>query len=130
MVENRQFNMKVLVIEDDNFLVNAYRIKFGELGYETKIAKDGIEALEILKTWEPEIVVLDIVMPNMDGYEFLEKMRAMDKYKKTPVLIASNLGQPEDMTRARALGADNYVVKGNLSLAELVTKLEELIPKK
>ena len=121
--------MKVLVIEDDSFLVNAYRIKFGNIGYETKIALDGIEALKILEQWTPDVLILDIVMPNMDGYEFLEKLRANPKYKTIPVLISSNLGQPEDMEKANKLGASNYVVKGNLSLEELVNKLEELIPK-
>jgi CheY-like chemotaxis protein len=122
--------MKVLVIEDDKFLVNAYRIKFEKLGYEIRIAGDGLEALKMLNEWEPEILILDLVMPNMDGYEFLEKLRAMDKYKSIPVLISSNLSQPEDKEKASKLGANNYVVKGNLSLTELVEKLEELIPKK
>lgn len=121
--------MKILVVEDDNFLANAYRIKFADLGYEAKIAADGEAALKTLETWEPEVVVLDLVMPNMDGYEFLENMRAMSKYKNTPVLVSTNLGQPEDMDRAKKLGADNYVIKGNMSLSDLVKKLEELIPK-
>lgn len=121
--------MKVLVIEDDNFLVNAYRVKFGNMGYDTRIALDGNEALKVLEEWEPEIVILDLVMPNMDGYEFLEKMRAIEKYKDTPVLISSNLGQPEDIERATKLGANSYVIKGNLSLSDLVKKIEELIPK-
>ncbi len=121
--------MKVLVIEDDNFLVNAYRVKFGNMGYDTRIALDGNEALKVLEEWEPEIVILDLVMPNMDGYEFLEKMRAIEKYRDTPVLISSNLGQPEDIERATKLGANSYVIKGNLSLSDLVKKIEELIPK-
>ena len=122
--------MKVLIVEDDSFLVNAYRIKFERLGYETKIAIDGESALKILGEWVPDVVILDLVMPKMDGYEFLEKMRAKPEFLNIPVLVATNLGQPEDVDRARELGANNYVIKGNLSLSELVEKLEELIPKK
>ena len=121
--------MKVLVVEDDSFLVNAYRIKFGRLGYETKMAVDGESALKILSEWTPDVVILDLVMPKMDGYEFLEKMRAVPEYKNIPVLVSTNLGQPEDVDRAKELGANNYVIKGNLSLSDLVNKLEELIPK-
>ena len=122
--------MKVLVVEDDKFLVNAYRVKFEKMGYEIKIALDGVEALEVLGKWRPDVVILDLVMPKMDGYEFLEKMRAIPEYEKIPVLIASNLGQNEDLNKAKEMGANNYVIKGNLSLSELVIKLEELIPKK
>lgn len=130
VVKKDTLNMKVLVIEDDKFLVNAYRIKFEKIGYETRIAEDGVEALKILEEWSPEVVILDLVMPNMDGYEFLEKMRSVDRFKSIPVLISSNLGQPEDIDRATKLGANSYIIKGNLSLTELVAKLEELIPKK
>lgn len=122
--------MKVLVIEDDKFLANAYRIKFEKIGYDAKIAGDGALAFDVLNEWRPDVIILDLVMPKMDGYDFLEKFRTLDKFSDIPVLISSNLGQPEDMEKARKLGVNNYVIKGNLSLADLVNKLEELIPKK
>ena len=108
--------MKTLIVEDDSFLLSAYRLKLEGLGYEIKEALDGAEALKILEWWTPELVILDLMLPKMDGFDFLTKMKADDRWKNVPVLVASNLGQREDIDRAMALGAAGYVVKSDLSL--------------
>ncbi|KKT35330.1 MAG: hypothetical protein UW35_C0013G0020 [Candidatus Collierbacteria bacterium GW2011_GWF2_44_15] len=122
--------MKTLIVEDDSFLLSAYRLKLEGLGYEIKEALDGAEALKILEWWTPELVILDLMLPKMDGFDFLTKMKADDRWKNVPVLVASNLGQREDIDRAMALGAAGYVVKSDLSLEDLVTKINALLPKK
>ncbi len=122
--------MKILVIEDDSFLLNAYRLKLTKLGHDIKMAMNGEEAKKVMEEWLPQAIVLDLMMPTMDGYDFLSEIRKIDRFKKVPVLVASNLGQPEDVERAMKLGADGYVIKENLSLSQLVEKLDELINKK
>ena len=122
-------SMKVLVAEDDRFLANAYRIKFDKLGYEVKIESDGEATLNTLKSWTPDILVLDLLMPIVDGFTVLQKMKADEKLKSIPVLVASNLGQTEDVKRAIALGANDFVVKGNMSLDELTAKMVKLVNK-
>lgn len=122
--------IKVLVAEDDVFLANAYKIKLekGEV-FETRIAVDGNETYKMMIDWMPDVVILDLVMPRKDGYWVLEQMRADQRLAKIPVLVASNLGQTEDIDRAMNLGADDYIVKSDLSLEDLVAKLKNLVEK-
>lgn len=120
---------KILIVEDDEFLINAYRLKLEKAGFEIKIAEDGIVALEVLKSYVPDLIVLDLVMPRKDGFAVLEDMQKDENLKKIPVLVASNLGQKEDVDRSMALGAVDYVVKSEISLEDLVKKILKLIEK-
>ncbi len=121
---------KILVVEDDKFLSSAYRAKLSKSDFEVELARDGSEALEILKKFTPDIILLDLVMPVMDGFATLEEIKKIDKLRKIPVIVASNLGQKEDLDKATALGADDYIIKSDMSLAELVAKLEGIIENK
>jgi DNA-binding response OmpR family regulator len=120
---------KVLIVEDDSFLANAYRVKLSKQGFEIKIAGDGIEALSTLKAFTPDVILLDLVMPNMDGFTFLRTMRADEKIKDIPVIVASNLGQKEDTDEAKKLGAIDFVIKSNLTMQDLVTKINAVTQK-
>lgn len=119
--------MKLLLVEDDDFLLNTYKIKFDEMKYEVMVAKDGEEALNILNSWLPDAIILDLMLPNMDGYQFLEIFKRTKQFEKIPVLVASNLGGEKDIKRAYSLGADDFLVKGDLSLRELVSRLNAII---
>lgn len=118
---------KVLIAEDDKFLGNAYRVKLIKAGFDVVIARDGQETLDALKTSIPDIIILDLVMPVMDGFTALETIKKNDTYKNIPVIVASNLGQKEDIDRALALGAKDFVVKSDLSLDTLIAKVNGLI---
>lgn len=118
---------KVLVVEDDQFLANAYRIKLSKSNFEVKIVSDGVEALKTMEEFIPDVVLLDLIMPNMDGFETLEKMKANDKLKSIPVIISSNLGQKEDVDKAMALGAKDFIIKSNVSIEDIVDKVRKLI---
>ena len=111
---------KLLIIEDDKFMANAMRVRFSEDGFDLKLASNGEEALEILKTFIPRVIIVDLMMPKMDGFETLARIKAQDNLKDIPVIIASNLGQEEDIKRGKNLGAVEYVVKSNLSLDDMV----------
>ena len=117
---------KVLVVEDDRFLISAYRAKLEKAGYEVQIASDGDEALAVLKTFIPEVVLLDLVMPKRDGFSTLAEMKKDPKLATIPVIVTSNLGQKEDIDKAMSLGANDYIIKSDLSIEELVGKLEKV----
>ena len=115
---------KILVVEDDQFLANAYRIKFEKAKIEVKIAKDGEEAMAIVKLFMPDVILLDLVMPRMDGFTVLEKLKADEQTKHIKVIVTSNLGQVEDKERAHALGVDGYIVKSDISIGDIVKMVE------
>lgn len=116
--------MKILIAEDDKFLASAYKVKLTKAGFEVQIAVNGEEALEILEEFTPDVILLDLIMPVKDGFTTLSELKANDKYKSIPVIVASNLGQQEDVEKAKKLGAEDYVVKSNLELNDLVKKAE------
>lgn len=122
-------NLKILVVEDDVFLGNAYKLKLEKAGYTVDIATDGFKAMESLKKQIPSIVLLDLIMPNMDGFSTLEAIRKRPELDKTPIIIASNLGQKEDIDKGLRLGAADYIVKSDLSMKDLIKKVEDTINK-
>jgi len=119
---------KILIIDDDEFLLDMYSIKFRELGYDVEIAFSGADALEkIKKGLEPDAVLVDIVMPNMDGFEFLRQAKKENLLKKSKKVILSNLGQEEDIKKGKELGADDYIVKAYFTPMEVTKKIEALL---
>ena len=121
---------KVLVVEDETFLVKIYAVKLKKEGYEVSIANDGEEAVKMATELKPDLILLDLILPKMNGFEALERMRATETLKGTPVIVLSNLGQEEDIKRAEALGADDYLVKANFSIQDIVAKIRATLEKK
>lgn len=110
---------KILIIEDDAFLVRAYQIQFEKEGMDVQIVMKGSDAMLLLKNEPPHIVLLDLMLPGVSGFDILGAMRKLPKWKNVPVVILSNLGQPEDIRRAKDLGATDYVVKANARINEV-----------
>lgn len=117
---------KILVVEDDKFLANAYRVKLTKAQFEVKLTYDGEEAFRALGSYVPDLILLDLVMPVKDGFAVLEVLKKDDRLKTIPVIVATNLGQKEDVDRAKRLGADDYIVKSELSMKELLKKIRGL----
>lgn len=117
---------KILVAEDDKFLASAYKVKLEKSGFEVRMAGDGEEAVEILKGFEPDVILLDLIMPKMDGFTALEQIRSNPKFARTPIMVASNLGQKEDIERAQKLGATGYIIKSDLSIEDLIKKINQV----
>ncbi len=117
---------KVLMIEDDELLVKMYSTKLSMEGFEVDKVLDGQEALEKLEKNDYDIILLDLMLPKVDGFEVLEKLRVSSwPTAKKPVVVFSNLGQQTDIDRAKKLGANDYLVKANLTPNEVVEKLRE-----
>lgn len=120
---------KVLVVEDETFLVKIYSVKLKKEGYDVHIATDGEEAVRLAAEVKPDLILLDLILPKLNGFEALERMRANPANKSTPVLVLSNLGQEEDIKRATTLGASDYLVKANFSIQDIVAKIKGVLEK-
>ncbi len=118
---------KVLIAEDDKFLSSAYRVKLTKAGFEVQMASDGNEAIAALQTFTPDIILLDLIMPVKDGFTVLAEIKANDSLKNIPVIVASNLGQKEDIEKSRQLGAVDFVVKSDLSLEGVIEKINKIL---
>jgi len=128
---NGSLPYKILIVDDDKFLLNMYSIKFQKEKFEVTTAGDGSEALKRLEGgFVPDAIVLDIVMPVMDGLEFLEKMRGEDLAKEATILILSNQGQSSDIEKAKKLGIDGYIVKATTIPSEVVTEINRMLASK
>lgn len=119
--------MKILVVEDDKFLASAYKVKLEKERNEVVVAKDGQEALLLLENFSPNVIVLDLVMPNMDGFDLLKNIKLSEKHKNIPIVVASNLGQKEDIDKAMKLGATDFIVKSDLSMDDVVNKISSVV---
>ena len=119
---------KVFIVDDDTFLLDMYSLKFSQSGYTVESALGPEAALEKLKSgYVPEVMLLDVVMPTMNGFELLEKMRAEHFAENTIKIILSNRGQQSDIARGEELGAAGYIVKANSTPAEVVARVEDIL---
>lgn len=120
----------VLVIEDDKFLRELLVRKLVGEGFDVQNAISGESAFTILETYNPNIILCDIVLPGgMDGFEILSRIKANPKFTAVPVIVFSNLGQKEDIDRAMALGANDFMVKANFTLDEVSAKIHTVLGK-
>lgn len=120
---------KILIIEDDEMLANLYAEKFKNEGYEVFSSNNGLDGINLADAEIPTIILLDIIMPKMDGFMALKKLRKNEKTKNIPVILLTNLGQEEDVKRGKALGADDYFIKANHTPSEIVAKVKSLVAK-
>ncbi len=118
---------KILVIEDDSFLQGLVASKLAKEGYAVVTAASGEEAVKVADEQKPNLILLDLVLPGMDGFEVLTKIRKNEALKKTPVIVFSNLAEEKDMSRARDLGANDFMIKSNFTLDELAVKIKEML---
>ena len=120
---------KILIIEDDPFLSEMYDAKFTESGFETEIAIDGKQGLAKIKDIQPDLVLLDIVLPKMDGFELLKKLKEKEETKKIPIILLTNLGQKSEVEKGLALGADEYIIKAHFTPTAVVARVREILNK-
>ncbi|MFA5069885.1 MAG: response regulator [Patescibacteria group bacterium] len=114
---------KVLIIEDEKMLSEMYRTKFEMEGFEVAQSFDGKQGLDKARQISPDIILLDIILPKLDGFLVLKELKQDALMKKIPVLLLTNLGQDDDIKKGKALGADGYFIKADHSPAEIVEKV-------
>lgn|SRR3989338_6700988 len=121
--------LKVAIIEDEQFLASMYATKFELEGFAVIRAGDGAEGLRLIKESKPDMVLLDVVMPRVDGFEVLSNLRSDPSTAKLPVILLTNLGQRADIEKGLKLGANDYIVKANYTPAQVVAKVKEHLKK-
>lgn len=119
---------KILIIEDDNFLREIIVRKLAKEGFEIVEAVDGEEGINKAKKENPDLIVLDLILPTLDGFEVLAKLKEDSETSSVPVMILSNLGQKGEIEQGLRLGAIDYLVKANFTPAEIVNKVKKNLP--
>ena len=118
---------KILMIEDEEIMIDLLQRKIAQEGYEISVARNGEEGLAAMKEKKPDLVLLDIIMPKMGGFEVMEKMQKDKDLKKIPVIVISNSGQPVEIDRAQKMGAEDWLIKTQFDPKEVIEKIKKQI---
>lgn len=118
---------KIAIIEDDPVISQMYRMKFEAGGFDVEVADNGLRGIELAKAMTPDIILLDIGMPEMTGDEALAEIRKLPELKETPVIILTNLGEDEAPKKLRSLGIHSYIVKADLTPRQVVARVNEAL---
>jgi len=118
---------KILIIEDDKFLRELISRKLSGEGFDISEAVDGEEGIKKIKEEKPDLILLDLILPGIDGFEVLARLREEPKLSSTPVIILSNLGQREEVERGLKLGAIDYLIKAHFTPGEIIEKIRNTL---
>ncbi len=118
---------KIAIIEDDAAIHQMYRMKFESEGFDVKLADNGRTGIELVKKFQPDIILLDLQMPEVGGPETLKMIRDNPASKDTPVIILTNLGEEEAPKELRALGVSGYIVKADYTPRQVVSKVKDIL---
>ncbi len=126
-MEKHNATKHILVVEDDQTYATIYKLKLEHAGYAITVAENGEEAIKYLEKNKPDLVILDLILPIMDGFEVLRRMRVHPDWKDIKVIVLSVLGQEEDKARIHALGVEGYFVKSKVSIMEVVDAIKKVL---
>ena len=118
---------KIMIVEDDRFLSSLMKARLEKEGFSVDQAFDGEEALSKLKNEIPSLIILDLIMPKVTGFEVLQVISITPQLDKVPVVVLTNLAQDSDIEKARELGAKEYFLKVKVSIDDLIGKIKTLV---
>lgn len=121
---------KILIIDDEKFHLEMYKDRFEKAEYQVLTAANGQLGLELAKKEKPDLVIVDILMPTMDGYEVIEKMKKDEQTSKIHIVALSNLAQDNEIKKGLNLGADDYIIKTDITPTELIERVKKIINQK
>jgi DNA-binding response OmpR family regulator len=127
--EKKENKTKIVLVEDDAFLAGMYVTKLNLEGYDVHLASDGEKGLKLVKEELPGIILLDVILPKMSGFDVLKDLKADAKTKNIPVILLTNLGQRDDVKKGLDLGAVDYLIKAHFMPSEVVEKIKKLAAK-
>jgi CheY-like chemotaxis protein len=120
---------KVLIVDDTEFYQKAYKNKLLSAGYITSVANNGVEALKALTTDKPDLILLDLMMPVMDGFKVLQTVKANPNLQNIPIIVFSAKGASEEISKALQAGANDFLVKATTTPNKVVEKIKEVLQK-
>jgi len=120
---------KILLVEDEEIMLDLLQKKLTKEGYQVSVARDGEEGLKVMREIKPDLILLDIIMPKMGGFEVMEEMAKEKELKHIPVIIISNSGQPVELDKAQKLGARDWLIKTEFDPQEVIEKVIKQIGK-
>lgn len=122
--------LKVLLVEDDEFLREICKKKLEKEGFNVVVAVDGTEALKKIENENPKLILLDVILPGVDGFEILKAVKGNMKTANVPVIMLTNMGQTSEVEKGLNLGADEYIVKAHYTVGEIIEKIKMVLNKK
>lgn len=117
----------ILIVEDDAFAVKAHQLRLEREGIAVEVVATGTEAMVRLEKTPPHVVLLDLMLPGASGFDILAAIKKSPTWKDVPAIILSNLGQPEDIAQAKSLGANEYLLKANVRIDDVVDVIRKYI---
>lgn len=115
---------KIMIVEDDELIRNMYKTKLEADGYTVVVVDNGGDAIPTAKAEKPDLVLLDVILPQLDGFTVLEELKSMTETKDTPVIMLTNLGTEEDIEKGNKMGAVDYIVKANFTPAQVSEQIK------
>lgn len=126
-IEKEVCKIKILLIEDDPFLLSMYSTKFEIEGFAVACAEDGAKGLKMASIENPNIILLDVMMPKMNGFEVLAGLKKVEVTKSIPVILLTNLNQKNEIEKGLELGANDYLIKAHFMPSEVVEKIKQVL---
>ena len=117
----------ILLVEDDAMISSIYKAKFEADGYKALVAQDGASGLALAKKHKPDIIMLDVILPGLDGFSVLEEVKNDDTTKDIAVIMLTNLGTAEDKSKGKKMGAMDYLIKASLTPAQISCRIKEIL---
>lgn len=118
---------KIAIIEDDPVIHQMYRMKFEAAGFDVQLASDGERGVALVESFQPDLILLDMQMPHMNGFEALTRIRAQEWGKDIPVIILTNMGEEESPKELRELGIESYIVKADLTPSQVIERVKDTL---
>lgn len=118
---------KILIVEDDMFIRDIYKVRFEQEGYEVTLAENGMACLDVLQKKNPDMILLDIMMPGMNGIDVLKKLKERDDWKEIPVIMLTNISEREKVNEVMDLQVKDYLIKSHFTPSEVVQKVNTLL---
>jgi len=125
--DEKKKGLRILLVEDDEFLRDICKRKLEIEGFNVSVAVDGTQALKKIEEEDPQMILLDVILPGLDGFEILKTIKANPARAKTPVIMLTNLGQTSEVEKGLSLGADEYIVKAHFTIAEIIEKIKTVM---
>ncbi len=122
--------IKILLVEDDSFLLNMYATKFEIENFEVVVAEDGEKGFRMASTENPDIILLDIMLPKMDGFDVLKQIKNNQETANIPVILLTNLSQKDDIDKGLDMGAIDFLIKAHFMPSEVVEKIKKILKNK